>query len=154
MAAPCTDNGVPDLPEKEPRLWLYFDADQQVQGPFAQAKVLEWYGAGLLPADLPMCPTDLAQLTQQQDGTHRWAAAAESFAPLSSYAELVKPRDEPKTKAAPAAAFLGLMLLLFGAPNVSPLMFASDSDRASAAAGTHDVGGEDVELSGLCDRRR
>ena len=37
-----------------PLQWLYLDANGKEQGPFAEAKVSEWFAHRLLPADLPM----------------------------------------------------------------------------------------------------
>ena len=41
-----------------PKDWYYRDLQMQVQGPFTEAQISEWFTAGYLPADLQMRPAD------------------------------------------------------------------------------------------------
>jgi len=61
--AAASTNGPPVLaatatPDSTPRKWVYRDPQHELQGPFDEAEILEWYASGLLTLDLPMRPAD------------------------------------------------------------------------------------------------
>ena len=55
------DRGAPkgNLPvPPAPKDWFYRDLHANVQGPFSESQISEWFSAGYLPADLQMRPSD------------------------------------------------------------------------------------------------
>jgi len=50
--------------------WCYMDNEEQVQGPFDEQTLFEWYAGGYLDVQLPMRPSD---------------APDEQYAPLASF---------------------------------------------------------------------
>ena len=80
--------------------WYYGDAGGKVQGPFPTATMLEWVGAGALPADTPICVEGGEAFTPLREATE--------FAHLFAQPASAPAAPEPRVTLEPPSAVVGM----------------------------------------------